>query len=188
MNVNEALKGLIDRIEGFDRPEDPHKTEGLIKMVQSLDGTSPSLEMLQSAVKFFSDDRLAVVRDDIPSVLSEYGLQSAVMADGTRVTVDLFYETKQVDKAKVAEWLERNGYGSIIKDTLALEKGQFDEMLEKFLEEGGYSYSKDSNVNGMSLKAVVRKHVEDGGEYPPVDTIDLKIIPQAKVTKPKGEF
>lgn len=146
--------------------------------------TIPILEELLSVAKARVNKILA---DDIPCLLSEYGMSSCKMLDGTDVGIDTFYETSQKDKdpEMLASWLEQHGYAQIIKDTLALDKGAFDKRLEEFLNMSGYSYSRSSSINGQTLKKTIKEHLMSGGQMPPVEAVDVKQYNRAVVKMPK---
>jgi len=145
--------------------------------------TIPVLEALLDAAK---EEAKRIVSTDIICLMAEYGISDATLEDGTTIKKTVYMETKQTDKMKVAAWLEANGYGSIIKDTIAFPKGVYDERLERYLAENGYDYSRDSNINGQSLKKVVRDHVDAGGNLPPEDAIEVRMYEEAVVKPPKA--
>lgn len=188
MNLNEALSGLVRRMSLFDAESNNDDVEKGITTIESVFGPTPSISTLEEILDFFKQERNRVVRDDIPCVLSEYGLAEATMLDGTKVSLDIAYETKQTNKELLASWLVELGYGSIIKDVLAFEKGQFDDKAMDYLVSQGYSFTRDSTINGNSLKATIKKHLEAGGELPPKEAVEVKVFGYAKVKKPKEGF
>lgn len=146
-----------------------------------------TIPMLEKLCEMAIAEADRIVKTDIPCLLAEYGLAEATMLDGTTVSKATFYETSQANKDKnvLSNWLELNGYGSIIKDTLALDKGEFDPELESFLNEHGYSYKRDSNVNGQTLKKTIKDHILAGGSLPPEEGVKVSIFECAVVKSPK---
>lgn len=193
-NITNRLTPIVGRYEHLQSDI----AIDLDKACKSLEGfglfTIPTLEYALSQAKAECD---RILQDDIPCLLAEYGLKKAELLDGSTIEPKTFYNTSQegCDKSVLASWLEANGYGDIIKDTIALGKGEFDEELKNFLEENGYGYSKDSNVNGQSLKKVITDHIkaleklpydERAARMPPEEAVKVKTFTQAVITKPKA--
>lgn len=189
-NVGQELALLVDRVAQMSKDEHDPECDALFDDLVGRIGPYPPIAALEAVVKYYKENLNTILRTDIPCVLQEYGLSSAVV-DSPKgkvpVSLERYYETKQGDKAVLAAWLESQGMGEIIKDTLALDKGAYDEKLDAFLHEGGYSYSRDSSINGNSLKAHIKKHLEAGGERPPEAAMSISIFTQAKITFPKPE-
>jgi len=184
MNINEQLAIFVDQLNHLEEPSNPTGVDNLIAFI----GCYPSIETLEEVVKYYKEKKNTIERVDIPCALAEAGLQDATMKDGTYVSIDTIYETKQGDKSKLAAWLEENGYGDIIKDTFAFEKGGVDEDLLQFLQDRAYNYARDSSIHSMTLKKVLKDHLNAGGTEPPEDAVKISIFRKADVKKPKGGF
>jgi hypothetical protein len=189
--LSSALEFLVDqyRVLDGDFEEDEKSSDQRMYsyLIETL-GQTPKIAIIERLLKYYKEVRDEIVRTDIPMLMAEYGMRSAETIDGTKIGMSTFYETKQLDKQAVADWLEKVGYGDIIKDNLALSKGSFDQRLEEFLSNHGYTYSRDSSINGMQLKAAVKKHLESGGDFPPVEAMSVSIYEQADIKKSKRSF
>ena len=122
-----------------------------------------------------------IMEEDIPSVLHENGLLSAPLADGRTVTIEQTVTVSQQDKAMLCDWLELHGYGAVIKTELDFGKGADMEEIEAYLRASGQDYHKSVEVHSMTLKKVVREHIEAGGEYPPPEAARVSIFERAKI-------
>jgi len=187
VNLTGRLQPLIERFQHLDQTDFTSDTEAVqtrMALEKNNFFTVPILEGLLAQAKRARDEILIT---DIPLLLAEYGLSEAKLTDGTLVTKETFFETSQSgkDKALLARWLCEHGYEQIIKDTVAFEKGSFDEKVEAFLASGGYSYSKTSDVNGQSLKKTIREHLLAGGELPPDEAVKVTIFERGVVKAPK---
>ena len=187
--MNENIKSQIEyfatRLAMMDDEELTAKDEQAIAWIMSSLGPSPKIALLEKLLTMYKDSRNNIVRSDLPLALAEAGLTAASVEGGIEVSVSTFYETKQLDKEKVASWLEANQYGDIIKDTLLLPKGAYTAELDTFLNENHIDFKRDSTINGNQLKSVVRKHIEAGGNPPPAEAMEVRSFVQAVIKKEK---
>lgn len=188
MALKDELGHLVYRVRLMDGEADEQDVERALEQMTLCFGNYPSIDLFEKIAKHYKAKRQQIVQTDIPCVLAEYGIQRATTDDGIEVSLETVYETKQRDKAVLAAWLESIGASDIIKDTFAFEKGEADLELLEFLGAHGYAFSRDSNVNGMSLKKVIRDHIEAGDGRPPADAVELSVFDQAKIKYPKTGF
>jgi len=187
-DVKSQINLLVSQLDAFEDETLTRTDEKKLAKVKALLGVTPKLALLEALHAHYKTCYNAIYRDDLPMALAEAGLLSAVTDDGTEVSTVTAYTTKTNDKERVAVWLNENGYGAIIKDTLALEKGAFTPALEETLMAMGVSYTRDSSVNGSQLKATIKNHLEHGGAMPPKDAISVEVHIEAKIKKLKGSL
>ena len=184
-----SIKSMIQfYVRQLDSFEDEKLTDADIETldeIKSILGTTPKLALLDELVKYYKSYYNNISRNDLPLALAEAGLSNAVTDDGVEVFTKTEYTTKTLDKDAVASWLDANGYGAIVKDSLLLEKGAFTDDLAETLEEMGVSYTRDSTINGSQLKATIKNHMEHGGELPPKNAISVEVFTEAKIKRPK---
>jgi len=187
-DITRRMVPVIEYLDSLNRVDT--QPDGLEENISVLRGhcifSIPMLEELLSAAK---RERDKILNDDIVCLLAEYGMTSCVMSDGTSIGTEVVYETSQKDKdaALLAQWLEEHGYGGVIKDTVALAKGEYDEELEHFLVENGYTFTRDSSVNGQTLKKTLKDHVLAGGDPPPEEAVSLKMFTRGVVKAGKKD-
>lgn len=126
-----------------------------------------------------------VETDQIPAIFHEEGFTEATLDDGTKVKLKTFVDPKVLDEGKFFAWLEARGMGSIIVDQIDLGKGQFDDKFRKFLEEGGYDYTRKASVHPMTLKATVNKLNDLGEELPPENVLSVTVFEKAEIKTKK---
>ena len=184
-----SIKSMIQfYVRQLDSFEDEKLTDADIETmdeIKAILGTTPKLSLLDELVKYYKSYYNNISRNDLPLALAEAGLSNAVTDDGVEVFTKTEYTTKTLDKDAVASWLDANGYGAIVKDSLLLEKGAFTDDLAETLEEMGVSYTRDSTINGSQLKATIKNHMEHGGELPPKNAISVEVFTEAKIKRPK---
>ena len=83
-------------------------------------------------------------------------------------------------------WLEENGLGDIIKNTVSANFGRGEDesakTLMNSLEKEGYSLMQKKWVEPMTLKAVIKEQVEKGSDLP-LDTFNVYVGRKIKVKK-----
>lgn len=184
-NIKSMIQFYVRQLDSF---EDEKLTDADIETldeIKAILGTTPKLALLDELVKCYKSYYNNISRNDLPLALAEAGLSNAVTDDGVEVFTKTEYTTKTLDKDAVASWLDANGYGAIVKDSLLLEKGAFTDDLASTLEEMGVSYTRDSTINGSQLKATIKNHMEHGGELPPKSAIAVEVFTEAKIKRPK---
>jgi hypothetical protein len=113
-----------------------------------------------------------LLEETIPGMLSELGMKSFVMSDGSKIDIKNFYgaSIKDENRAVAFEWLRENGYDDIIKNTVSVRFGRGeDELCEGLLDllrQNNYPVDQAQKVEPATLKAWVREMVEQGKEFP----------------------
>jgi hypothetical protein len=154
----------------------------LIRKVTTLDA---EIEDLESSLKARKEERDSVLEEDIPCILHENGLASAPLSDGRTVVIDSIVNVSQGDKELLQNWLQVNGYDSVIKTNFQFPKGSDVSAFEAQLREDGVDFSKEINIHPMTLKKVMADHIKEGGEYPPEAAAKVSIFERAKIKEAK---
>lgn len=194
-NPAEVIQSYIDRLELLEdefTPDNPSGIQNQFNALKDLLGPNASIPMLEAIVSEYKKNRDYILEVSIPDYLSELGMSEFTLVDsGIKVSKERFYETKTIDAAKVEEWLKKIHHEDIIKDTVTFGKGEFDSDIETYLEENGYSYTKEPGINGQSLKKVIRDYNEaphsDAEKFipPPYDGVKVRIFTKAVIKRPK---
>jgi hypothetical protein len=154
----------------------------LIKRASSLD---EEIDDLEEIVRQRTADRDRILCDDIPTVLHENGLMSAPLEDGRTVSIEQVLTHTVVSKANLFKWLTENDYDQVIRTELSFTKGTPMQEIELSLVKMGVEYEKDTTVHPMSLKSVLRAHMDAGCEPPPIDVVRMNIFERAKIKEAK---
>lgn len=150
----------------------------LIKRATKIDEELADLDEIRKGRQADYD---RIMQEDIPAVLHENGLLSAPLADGRTITVEQVMTCSQQDKAALAAWLAGQGYDSIIKTELDFGKGVDISEVESLIGKLGIEYTKENTVHPMTLKKVIKEHLEAGGVYPPEEAVRVSIFERAKI-------
>jgi hypothetical protein len=157
--ISDTLYALIDHVSEYEK----------------------EISLYEMAIKELKTKRDKILEDDIPAYLHENGLQYAPLADGRVVTIESIINVSQGDKELLRNWLEINGYDSVIKTEFQFPKGSDIAYFEKILKDEGTDYSKDITIHPITLKKVFRDHIEGGGEYPPEAAAKVSVFERAKI-------
>jgi len=184
-DITKRMVPVIERLDSLTKAPD-NLSEVIDLTAQNLRYTGDfSIPLLEELLSIAKRERDQILNDDIVCLLAEYGISSCVMQDGTAIGTEVVYETSQKDKDAelLASWLEAQGYGGVIKDTIALAKGEYDHDLEQFLIDNGYTFTRDSSVHSQTLKKTLKDHILAGKEPPPPEAVELKMFTRG-VVKP----
>ena len=124
----------------------------------------------------------------IPTLLSEMGLSSLKLADGSSVDVKQNYSASisVANREKAYSWLRHNGLGDIIKNeiTVSFGRGEDNKAAEyaNLARGQGFEPTQKLKVEPMTLKALVRERIE-AGKNMPMDTFNVFVGNRTKITR-----
>lgn len=146
---------------------------------------------LEERLKKVSSQIIRTERDELPDMFSKAKISSlTVEAIGNNPA--FIAERKTVYSAKIPderrldafEWLIENGYGDLIKSNINIVfgMGQHEKRLEtmKLLDSHGIDYNTYESVHHMTLKAQVKKWLQEG-EIIPMDLLGAYIFDEIKI-------
>ena len=124
----------------------------------------------------------------IPTLLSEMGLSSLKLADGSAVDVKPYYSASisVSNKEKAYSWLRTNGLGDIIKNEISVSFGRNEDNkaaeYADLAKRQGFQPTQKLKVEPMTLKALVRERVEAGKDMP-TDIFNVFVGNRTKITR-----
>ena len=129
-----------------------------------------------------------VSEDLLPNKLRELGVSEFKLDDGTSMSIQQYYSARITPENRDVcfNWLEANGLGDVIKNTVSANFGRGEDiqaeelMLE--LENKGHSLLQKKWVEPMTLKAVVKEQVEKGNDLP-LEAFKVYVGQKIKVKK-----
>jgi hypothetical protein len=128
---------------------------------------------LTDSLKEKEENYRKLTEQTIPEAMAEAGMRKFVMEDGSLVDIKPFYGAS-IPKARQAEafdWLRKNGFDDIIKNTVSVRFGRNeDELCRRLLDllgQQGYPAEQTEKIEPQTLKAWVKERVEKGQ---PVDS------------------
>jgi len=168
------MNKLIEQMEK-DQTEVIDKTsniKSLAEEVKKLRTMEDQVKLQEEALKISKRELEVVSGEVIPTMLSEMGLSSLKLADGSSVDVKPFYSATITvqNREKAFNWLRTNGLGDIIKNEISVSFGRNeDNKAAEYadLAKGqGFQPTQKLKVEPMTLKALVRERIEGGKPLP----------------------
>ena len=151
------------------------------------------IEDTEEQLKAYKEKLKKLSGEIIPGKMAELGMTSTTMYDGSKVdVVEDIYVSIPKDPQKSAacyEWLEDNGLGDIIKNSVGISfgkgEGNMATHLQETIKEMGLIPEVKVSVHPSTLKATVKKLHEEGKLSVPDNTFSLFIGQKTKITKKK---
>ena len=158
-----------DQEEVLDRTEN---LTSLADQIKKLRGLEDQLKIDEELLKDKKRDIEKISGEIIPTLLSEMGLSSLKLADGSAVEVKPYYAANISLKNREAayNWLRSNGLGDIIKNEITVSFGRDEDnkatTYVNLARGQGYQPTQKLKVEPMTLKALVRERIEGGKPLP----------------------
>lgn len=160
----------------------------LVEAVTRYKEVLSELEDLNMQAQEKMDERDYLLQNTIPGLLHESGQSSCELESGEKVNLETVWDVEVPkgadgvnDYGPIAEWLREKGFDAIIQDQVKFQKGADVSGIFSELDAKGIAYQRGSSVHWMSLRKVIREHMETGGEPPPEGAAVVKVFEKAKV-------
>jgi len=184
------MNKLVEQMEK-DQTEVIDKTSNIKSLadeVKKLRAMEDLIKTMEEALKNKKKDLERVSGEIIPTLLSEMGLSSLKLADGSAVDVKPYYSAtiSIANREKAYNWLRLNGLGDIIKNEISVSFGRNEDTkaaeYADLAKGQGYQPTQKLKVEPMTLKALVRERIEAGKEMP-TDIFNVFVGNRTKITR-----
>ena len=158
-----------DQEEILDRTEN---LTSLADQVKSLRALEDQIKANEELLKNKKRELERISGEVIPTLLSEMGLSSLKLADGSAVDVKPYYAANISLRNREAaySWLRSNNLGDIIKNEITVSFGRDEDnkaaQYANLAKGQGYQPTQKLKVEPMNLKALVRERIENGRDMP----------------------
>ena len=158
-----------DQEEVLDRTENLTSLADQVKKLRDLED---QLKIDEETLKDKKREAEKISGEIIPTLLSEMGLSSLKLADGSAVEVKPYYAANISLRNREAayNWLRSNGLGDIIKNEITVSFGRNEDNkaaeYANLAKGQGFQPTQKLKVEPMTLKALVRERTEAGKEMP----------------------
>ena len=174
-----------DQEEILDRTENIKSLANQVKTLRDLEDQVKADEEL---LKDKKRDLEKISGEIIPTLLSEMGLASLKLADGSAIEVKQYYAANISVKNREAayNWLRSNNLGDIIKNDITVSFGRNEDNkaaeYANLAQSQGFQPTQKLKVEPMTLKALVRERIEKGVEMP-MDIFNVFVGNRTKLTR-----
>ena len=174
-----------DQTEVLDRTEN---IKSLASQVKSLKELEDELKADEESLKNKKKEIERISGEVIPTMLSEMGLSSLKLADGSAVDVKPYYAANisVANREAAYGWLRSNGLGDIIKNDITVSFGRNEDNkaaeYANLAKGQGYQPTQKLKVEPMTLKALVRERIENGKDMP-MDIFNVFVGNRTKLTR-----
>ena len=174
-----------DQEEVLDRTEN---IKSLADQVKKLRNLEDEFKVDEELLKNKKRDIEKISGEIIPTLLSEMGLSSLKLADGSAVDVKPYYAANisVANREAAYGWLRSNGLGDIIKNDITVSFGRNEDNkaaeYANLAKGQGFQPTQKLKVEPMTLKALVRERIEAGKEMP-MDTFNVFVGNRTKITR-----
>ncbi len=180
---------IIDKMEKETQPDIQAEDLGNISdLGRQLAELEEKIQLEEEHLKNLKNEYRKLSEDTLPNKLRELGVSEFKLADGTSMSVQSYYSARITPDNRDAcfHWLENNGLGDIIKNTVSANFGRGEDDAAKdlmaTLESEGHDLVQKKWVEPMTLKAVVKEQVEKGNDLP-LETFNVYVGQKIKVKK-----
>jgi len=151
------------------------RTENLTSLADQVKKLRDLVDQLKMVVESLKDKKREAEKisgEIIPTLLSEMGLSSLKLADGSAVDVKPYYAANisVANREAAYGWLRSNGLGDIIKNDITVSFGRNEDNkaaeYANLARGQGFEPTQKLKVEPMTLKALVRERIEAGKEMP----------------------
>jgi hypothetical protein len=145
---------------------------GIAKLARRSKLLEKQIEEQETELSDRKAEQRKLLEEIIPEALTELGMSSFKMEDGSSVEVKPFYgaSIKEERRSEAFLWLRDNGFDDIIKNTVSVQFGRGeDELCNRLLGmlgEQGFPSKQAEKVEPSTLKAWVKERVELGQAFP----------------------
>lgn len=149
-----------------------------------------ALAKYEERVKAIKGEILLLKRVELPELMREFDLQYIGMPDGTKVELldDFAVKIEDEDRGDAYAWLERNGFGGIIKTVMTAELPRGDAEVAaqaaRAMKDFPVPVQVAANIHPQTLRAFVKEQLAKG-TCVPYDLFGISPFSYIKLTLAK---
>jgi hypothetical protein len=173
-------------------PSAPPNLEEIVALARRQVAQEELVVDLENSLKAQQEILRVIQQEDLPAAMAEAGLQKFTLDSGETIEVkdDFVVGIPKERQEEAYNWLETNGYGSIIKTLVAVEFGRGElgkaQQLADSLAKRKFNCGLARNVHWQTLKAFV---VEQTNQTKPIplDLFGAVPVNKAVVKAPRSK-
>ena len=150
---------IIDEMEKETQPDvKAEDLSNISELGRQLDQLEEDIRAKEEHLKSLKENYRKISEDLLPNKLRELGVSEFKLANGTSMSIQQYYSARITPENRDVcfHWLENNGLGDIIKNTVSAnfgrgEDGAAQDLMTQ-LEDDGHSLVQKKWVEPMTLK------------------------------------
>lgn len=124
-----------------------------------------AIEVAEKALEVLKDNLKGVSEHAIPELMQEIGVTKIETSDGRKVKITPYFTGKITD-LEAYDWLEREGYGDIVKISIQVDTRLSDiekvDKIRKLLTEAGIEWNEEQGVHYQTLCKWIKDTINEG--------------------------
>ena len=127
---------ILDKMEKDTQPDlKVDDLDNISELGRQLADLEEKIQIQEEHLKNLKTDYRKLSEDTLPNKLQELGVSEFKLADGTSMSVQTYYSARITPDNRDAcfHWLENNGLGDVIKNTVSANFGRGEDDAAKLL-------------------------------------------------------
>lgn len=149
----------------------------LKELREKIPATEEKLKQLKAREKSLLDHELK-------DILEEMDTDNLETKDGYKLKLTTYVSASIADQVQAFEWLESEGYGDRIKESLIFAAGEMPKNVIEYLHDQGCNFDSSKGIHAQSLKKIIKDRFLAGESIPSDDVIKVNTYETVEVKAP----
>ena len=169
--MNDLFEDMEEQSSNIENLEQSDLTS-VASLAKKQKNQEQKVKDLEAELKEAKKELLLISDEEIPNLMSETGLSSLKLDDGSSLDIKNIYGASILvaNREKAYDWLREHGHDDIIKNRVVATfgRGQEDDakVFMRVAYDNGVATDQESKIEPQTLKAWVKERMEAGEEFP----------------------
>ncbi len=169
--MNDLFEDMEEQSSNIENLEQSDLTS-VASLAKKQKNQEQKVKDLEAELKEAKKELLRISDEEIPNLMSETGLSSLKLDDGSSLDIKNIYGASILvaNREKAYDWLREHGHDDIIKNRVVATfgRGQEDDakVFMRVAYDNGVATDQESKIEPQTLKAWVKERMEAGEEFP----------------------
>ena len=169
--MNDLFEDMEEQSSNIENLEQSDLTS-VASLAKKQKNQEQKVKDLEAKLKEAKKELLRISDEEIPNLMSETGLSSLKLDDGSSLDIKNIYGASILvaNREKAYDWLREHGHDDIIKNRVVATfgRGQEDDakVFMRVAYDNGVATDQESKIEPQTLKAWVKERMEAGEEFP----------------------
>ncbi len=159
----------------------------IVSMAELLVAQQAQVKSIEEQLAVAKAEARKLETEDLPELMRELGIEKFTLSDGSNIEVmdDVECSISEERRGAAMEWLERNGFGGLIKTEVVVRfgKGEHEAAARCAEETGGETRE---TVHPSTLKSFVREQLAAARPIP-FETFGIRPYSRVKIKPPRAK-